>query len=63
MYAWPLSKCTSIEPLTFDAVIVETAMLPPDICVGEPEADVQTASTCAAELIDVLNAPRASSRN
>jgi len=32
-------------------------MLPPDICVGEPEADVQTASTCAAEVIDALNAP------
>ena len=40
-----------------DAVTVEMTILPSDMRAGEPETDVQTASTCAAEVVDALNAP------
>ena len=56
LYACPLSNCTSSEPLTVDALMLEIRMLPPDICGGDP-ADVQVASTFAADVIAALNAP------
>jgi len=40
-----------------DAVTVEMTILPSDMRAGEPGTDVQTVSTCAAEVVDALNVP------
>jgi hypothetical protein len=40
-----------------DAVTDEIETLPPDMCVGEPRPDAQTASTCAAVVVDALKVP------